>query len=126
VTLRLTVPGRPRAKQRPRFGQGRTYTPTMTERYEGEIWILAVACGAKSGMFQDRPLQLTVKAYFAPSSRVRQYPQGCDVDNLLKIVADGLSPTFRDDAQIVRWSGEKQFGVPERLEVELTDEAIPG
>ena len=35
--IKITLPGEPRGKGRPRFGNGRTYTPDATRRYEDAL-----------------------------------------------------------------------------------------
>lgn len=126
MIVAFTIDGRPQTKQRPRLGRnGMVYTPEKTEAYELAVWYSAMAARATPGMFADVALYLQVRAVFArPKKASRPYPPVCDVDNILKIVADGLRPAFRDDVQFVSMMVTKEFGERERVDVWVGDQPI--
>lgn len=97
MVLRFSVPGRPKAKARPRKGQhGNFYTPRSTGDAEDEIGWAARKAGAKPTM---DPVRLDVSLY------MRKLKRNPDGDNVCKLVADALNGVaYVDDAQVVRWS----------------------
>lgn len=130
---RITVPGEPYGKGRPRFGNGHAYTPKKTADYEQRLkseWLKQ----AKGFKFpQGVALALEVKAYQQPpksaskklqaamsANRVRPKKKP-DFDNIAKIIGDALNKTaYHDDAQIVFASVAKYWGTP-RLEITITE-----
>jgi Holliday junction resolvase RusA-like endonuclease len=124
VILLFSVPGRPRAKARPRVTRrGHAYTPKTTVEYERQIWLEALAAGGRAMMFQDRPLWLSVLAVFSPPVKTYpgDFPRRIDLDNILKCVCDGLRPAFVDDDQIVSCFVAKAFMDKEQLIVKISD-----
>lgn len=112
----LTIPGLPRGKDRPRFDPRtkRTYTPRRTvvaERAIQDAWVQA-----GRPRFPDVALRMTVTTRVQrPRAHLRAdgerlsaaglrhpVPTGRpDLDNVLKLVADGLNGlAYRDDALI--------------------------
>lgn len=92
----------PVAKGRPRFGQGRTYTPGKTRVFETTVKRLAMKHKPSSPF--TGPIKVTVRFIVrAPVKRVRTYPTGRpDVDNFFKGICDSLNGVFwKDDSQIV-------------------------
>lgn len=92
--IRITVPGRPQPKQRPRLGMGKRkayiYTPPETLEYEKIVgWVAKTKC--------SQPLEGPVKV------EIWVYLRGkADVDNLSKSILDGLNEiAFHDDDQVV-------------------------
>lgn len=81
---------KPIPKQRPRFGQGRVFTPAATRTYEDILgWRFRQA--AKAPLLG--PIRVAIN--FETSSRA-------DVDNLAKAVLDaGNGILYRDDSQVV-------------------------
>ena len=91
TVLRFVVPGEPRPKQRPRHGNGFTYTPLDTVQAERKI--KAHARQAKVRPLSG-PVALEVRFFRATKRR-------CDLDNLTKLVQDALNGiAYRDDSQI--------------------------
>lgn len=79
-------------KGRPRFGNGRCYTPATTRAAEDAVAWLARA----AGILLDPDHELAVELLFAVRDRRRM-----DVDNLAKLVLDALNGiAWRDDTQI--------------------------
>lgn len=114
--LELTLDGDPVPKGRPRFRRIKnfvsTYSPAKTATYERELAILG------SQQMEGRPplecpVRVEVEAVFQmPSKKPKpnQLPRS-DVDNLLKIVGDGLNQiVWKDDRQIVEANVTKVYG----------------
>ena len=108
--IELVISIDPLPKQRPRFGNGRTYTPYKTKKYEESI---RVSCKSQ---YCNAPLSgpLTAEVYFLfkrpPSIRRANHDVRPDLDNLLKALFDGMNGIlFKDDAQIVRIMAYKKY-----------------
>jgi Holliday junction resolvase RusA-like endonuclease len=127
--VEFTVPGVPMGKQRPRHGNGTTYTPTKTVNYE--TFIKEIYATEVKQMLTG-PLSLTVIAFFpipkGTSKKKQQmmldneigHTKKPDIDNILKIVMDALnSIAYTDDSQITSISGDKLFSDKPRLEVHI-------
>lgn len=110
--MRLTVPGRPVPKARPRVGAGgRVYTPRATREYEERAAWAARAAGM-------RPLAglVAVRAVFYLSRRAG------DLDNYVKALLDGLKgAAYGDDSQVAALEARIISCPPgeERAEVEV-------
>lgn len=112
--MELYVPGRPVGKGRPRFGKGRTWTPTATVTAENEIRSVWREAGSPT---LEGPISLSVtfevtrpKAHYTSKGdlsmtgqrMVYPYRQKPDLDNAVKLVADSLNGlAWRDDVEIV-------------------------
>lgn len=120
MTVSFFITGKPVGKGRPRFGNGRTYTPKATADYEKLVRQCYLDAGGRklSGYvaFEFRAL------YPIPKSKDRRYvtkkdrelmragrilpdakPDG---DNIEKIILDALTGiAFDDDKQVVRCFG---------------------
>jgi Holliday junction resolvase RusA-like endonuclease len=111
----LLVHGQAKGKDRPRHGQGRTWTPAATVKAELEITRQWEEAGCPR---VDGPLHLKVrvgvprpKGHFTTkgqlSSKGQQMPYPSnkkpDLDNALKLVGDALNKkAWPDDVQVVR------------------------
>ena len=116
--ISFLVPGDPVPKGRPRFGNGRTYTPAKTLAYEDLVAMIA------RGVMRGRPLMqgpvaMLIRATFAfPKSwPVQRRIEGAshvtrpDADNIAKIVGDALNGVvFKDDCQIADLKVAKRWG----------------
>jgi Holliday junction resolvase RusA-like endonuclease len=123
--IRITIPGKPVAKKRPRFariGKGvRTYSDQGTDEgrfllhlmqqvkqpLEGPLWVEMIFCLPRpKGHFGSGRNAGTLKAS-AP-----RYPTSKpDLDNLEKFAMDCCNGVaWKDDAQVVRSSSAKVFG----------------
>lgn len=128
--ITIVIPGAPAAKGRPRIGLacGRpvAYTPAKTRTREGVVASLAVDAMAGRAPLTG-PLRVVIAAIMpvAPSwPKKRQAaalagevaPTGRpDLDNILKLVADGMNGiVWGDDSQIVMISARKLYGTPAR------------
>lgn len=117
-SLSFVVPGKPAGKGRPRFGNGRTFTPAAT--LTAENWVKACAMQAGAEPLHG-PVEMTIIAVSAiPKSwskkRREEALRGCwdtrkpDQDNISKLVCDALNGiAYADDAQVVRALVEKKF-----------------
>lgn len=119
----FAVPGKPMAKQRPRFSRatGTAYTPKQTANYENLIR-LAFAERYPAHVPTDDPVTLKVCAvYPIPKSWTKKkqiqavngeiFPGKPDVDNIQKAVQDaGNNLIWLDDAQIHEGTTVKRYG----------------
>jgi len=120
MKVTFEIPGKPFAKQRPRFSRrnGRAFTPKETISFERQVGVIAA-------QYFDRPfsgpVRLSVAATFEPAKSWskkkvaghinRPHTQRPDGDNILKAVSDGLNRiAFEDDAQIAAFSFSKVWG----------------
>jgi Holliday junction resolvase RusA-like endonuclease len=138
TTIRLTVPGEPRGKGRPRFARrrqkgGGIYLASIanpeTEMYENLIAVFAKNAGA---IVAEGPVSLRIAAHVGipPSaSKKRQAAMRAgivrptkkpDLDNIVKAVCDGLNKVaWKDDVQVVTLVLEKHWSDEPRLEIEI-------
>lgn len=133
MPIRLIIPGEPCAKGRPHFVKktGVAITPQKTRTREGVIASLAMdAMRGRTPL--DGPLCVSVLAVMAvPASwsgvKKRAALAGQilpakrpDLDNLLKLVTDGLNEiVYTDDALIVELRARKVYGEAPKTIVEV-------
>lgn len=88
----LTIPGAVIPKGRPRFGNGRVYTPAETKDYELKIgWV------AKAFMKSRRPVTGWLKVAIDLYGDVAHI----DSDNAAKSILDGMNKiVYKDDRQV--------------------------
>ena len=132
MQYKLTIPGEPVAKSRPRVTRYGTYTPAKTVNYENftkQLWYME-----HGQTMLENPLSMQVKAYFtipkstskknrakmiAEEIRPTKKPDG---DNILKIIADALNKAaYVDDKQLVKMSIEKYYSENPRVELTLEE-----
>ena len=126
------VPGNPVPQSRPRFTRGHAYEDGKVREYKDRVARIArlvmdgrepmegaVMCKCKflfeppKSMSKKKAKEIIGKGYTAKK----------DVDNLLKAVMDAISGiVYEDDKQIVSVRGEKRYGYPARVEVEICEE----
>jgi Holliday junction resolvase RusA-like endonuclease len=129
--MKLIIPGEPCAKQRPKFGNGRTYTPEKTVNYETLVRQLYIQATKE---YHEGALRLIVNAFFSiPKSTSKKNRekmlQGIirptkrpDWDNIGKIVSDALNTiAYHDDSYIVDARVRKWYSDTPRVEVEITE-----
>ncbi len=119
----FSIPGIPIAKGRPRFGNGRVYTPQRTSNAESKSQQAAVVAMNKARFRPTAgPVEVELEFFFpVPESwpkhkRVRagrgelKPASRPDIDNLAKQVTDAMNGVvYIDDAQIVSLSARKWF-----------------
>ena len=125
------IPGKIRAKQRPRFYNGHPITPKETVNYEN--WVRTCFVDTCRDAVKDGPLKVTITAYFQiPKSyskkkrRETTHPaRKIDCDNIAKIVLDSLNNiAYKDDTQVMelvvrkRWSEAEEFVTCEIEDIE--------
>lgn len=107
----FTIKGDPKGKGRPRFTKnGHVYTPEETKKYENLVaWAYKSAKGEKF----TSPVRVTIKAFFKPPKKSKKVVEDMldgkilptkkpDVDNIAKIILDGLNGVaWEDDTQVV-------------------------
>jgi Holliday junction resolvase RusA-like endonuclease len=123
------IPGKPFAKQRPRFSRrsGRTYTPGETVSFERTVGQIALEHFPKP---ITGPVKLTIWATFQPpvswskkktaELMNRPHTQKPDLDNVAKAICDGLNRiAFVDDGQIYEIVMRKVWGPQPRTVIEV-------
>lgn len=114
------VPGKVQGKARPRFSSrsGTVYTPGKTKSYERQI---AEAYEAQHGPCFEGAVMVVIEAVFSiPKSWTRAKkaeaaagklaPGKPDIDNILKVVLDGLNGiAYKDDKQVTMTQCKKIY-----------------
>lgn len=126
------IPGKPFAKQRPRFSRksGRSYTPGETVSFERTVGQIAMQHFPQP---ITGPVRLTIFATFAPAQSWskrktaehlhRPHTQKPDLDNIQKAICDGLNRiAFADDGQVAEILCRKVWGL--NAQTVVTVEAI--
>lgn len=141
MKIQFTVWGEPVGKGRPRFsgrnGFTSTYSPKTTVEYENLVkTAYKTQCG-NAKFVENVMLDMRVYAYLSiPKSASKKKKEQMrihklrptkrpDMDNILKIIADGLNKlAYHDDAQIVDAMVRKFYS--DRPRVEITIQSIEG
>lgn len=110
VSVTFEIPGRPWAKQRPRFSRrsGRAYTPAETVSFEQTVGTIAAQYFPEP---LTGPVRLRIAATFEPPKSWskkktaqhlnRPHMQRPDLDNIQKAILDGLNRiAYADDGQV--------------------------
>ena len=130
------IPGPPKGKARPRVVNNHAYTPEATIQYER----LVQACWEKAAgdwiADPETPLALYISMFYPiPKSHTKKQQEmerrnwvlptkKPDIDNVLKIIMDGLNGVaYHDDKQVVEVTMRKRFSTDPRVEVELREVA---
>lgn len=132
--IKFAVYGEPQGKARPRFNT-RTktaYTTSKTAEYEREVAMSYRTAGGNKKL--DGAVAIDVTAYFAipkstPKKKLFQFLQNIfrpikkpDIDNILKIIMDGLNGiAYDDDKQVVSVKIHKFYSTEPRVEVEIDE-----
>lgn len=131
--MKFVVLGKPKSKGRPRFSRRgkyiKTYTPSSTTEYEKLVKLSAIEqCKDQLDKEYTGLVKMSIKAYFKPNKSIskKQYNlligqahlKRPDLDNLIKIICDGLNGiAYKDDNQVAIISAEKVYDDEERVEV---------
>lgn len=130
--VQLTIPLKPRGKERPRWSEKtkRMYTPATTTDYEDLIKLIYRQRYGTQMFPQGVPLDIRIRAYYPiPKSdtltvRAKKLTGAIrptvkpDWDNIGKIVADALNKiAYHDDAQIVDSQTRKFHSDNPRVEI---------
>ena len=133
MTVKFTVLGEPRGKQRPRMTRnGHTYTPAETVQYENLVRMEYRRQCSDYRFPDDAALDMRIMAYYAiPKSaskkkrqemlahRIRPLKKS-DWDNGGKIIADSLNEiAYKDDVQIVDGQVRKFYSDQPRVVVTI-------
>jgi len=103
------VPGKPKGKGRPRFGNGRAYTDQATRAAE-EAWQWAWRAGGRRMVVGHFGLAVEV-VHQSPKRPTAPYPKRPDLDNVVKLVADALNGmAWTDDALCQSMRATKVYG----------------
>lgn len=126
----IELAGEPKGKGRPRFGNGRTYTPQPTRNYEAALRFAAQA-KMQGAALMEGPLRIEVLAAFSVPKSWSNKKQAAahagtvrptgkpDIDNVLKTLDAFNSVVWRDDAQIVHATITKRYSDRPRLRIEV-------
>lgn len=107
VVAIFTIDGEPASKARPRFdhrgSKSHVYTPAKTKAAEARVAQEFLKVAKKKG--SNPETTYGVSAHFYSGTRQRR-----DVDNMLKLVLDGLNGlAFPDDVQVIEVTGRKSI-----------------
>jgi len=131
--IRLTIPGEPMGKARPRMTRGGiVYTPAKTVNYETFIKELFII---KYPDFQplEGPLRMSLSAWLKIPKKSKKKMMAMekgeirptkkpDMSNILKAVEDALNNlAYLDDKQIVELKIKKLFNSRPRIELEIEE-----
>lgn len=128
---RIIIHGEPQGKARPRWGNGQMYTSKKTQDYEQQVCNAWMAAGHP--MFEGA-VRVTITAYCGiPKSATKKKREGMerweilptkrpDVDNIAKIILDGLNGVaYKDDAQVVDLRVKKLYGTTPLVLVDVEE-----
>lgn len=115
----FTVPGKPQGKARARTTKFGSYTPQNTVLYENYI---KLCYQSKNKECTDKPVSLSINAYFEPPKSVSKAQRQAmlddlipptkkpDIDNIAKVVLDALNGiAYKDDKQVISLSVAKMY-----------------
>jgi Holliday junction resolvase RusA-like endonuclease len=129
-TVSFIIHGKIQPKQRPRFGRGRTYTPSKTLKSEANI---AKEYTSQRGVFLTGPLKVTICNWIAVpksySNRKRAdalgcliYPMAVDCDNQIKTILDALNGiAYADDRQVVVLEFKRHYSTTDYTQVTIKE-----
>lgn len=122
----FVIYGKPQGKARPRFSNGHAYTPKQTADYEDQIKNAFIAAGGEK--IENDGVIIEIDVYYkktAADNKKTSPTKKPDIDNICKIVLDGLNGVaYADDKQVVSLSANKYFAIKgvERVEVRIYSE----
>ena len=122
----FVIYGKPQGKARPRFSNGHAYTPKQTADYERQIKNAFIAAGGEK--IENDGVIIEIDVYYkktAADKKKTSPTKKPDIDNICKIVLDGLNGVaYADDKQVISLTANKYFAVKgvERVEVRILSE----
>lgn len=120
-----------RGKERPRFARGKIYTPRVTQKSEEEIGLAYKAAG---GAFAPKgvPVTVAITVHKAPAKSTAKKVlmkldlRKPDLDNVIKLVLDGLNgAAYEDDSQVVSIEAGRVWSIPGEEDATLITVSIP-
>lgn len=132
--IKITIPGKPMGKQRPKFSSRgkfvKAITPEQTVNYETLVSMIYIEKYGNVMFESEEPLEMIINAYFQPPSntsnkKMKQMLSGeirptkkPDFDNIAKIIGDALNAkAYPDDKQIVDACIHKYYAEAPKVEV---------
>lgn len=117
--MQIFIPGKPQGKGRPRYWKGHAVTPENTRTYEQMI---AMLWKCERYGVSDKSIAIEITAfYLVPKSWSKKKQAAVyageikptvkpDIDNIVKIVLDGLNGVaFTDDKQVIEIQAQKCY-----------------
>lgn len=114
------IEGKPVGKGRPRFWNGHAVTPQATRDYEKRVALAYKECNLP--LFETEPLEVEIIAKYPIPKQTRKAEKALmmerkiiptkkpDIDNIAKIILDGLNGVaYKDDNQVCRLSVRKEY-----------------
>lgn len=120
---------------RPRFSykMGRMYTPSATQKFEQKIKNAFLENYGLEKLL-EKPIKVLIVVEFEPPKSISKkkrlelieevinYTKKPDIDNIAKIVLDGLNGVaYKDDSQICRLEIYKRYGYQNKIIVKLEE-----
>lgn len=140
MTITFEVPGEPKGKGRPRFQRRgefvHTYTPNDTASYENLVAVMYYNAvrDMKQNLKLEGPIAMDAYIYFGvPKSKSKKMQKAmlsgevmptikCDIDNVVKIILDGLNKVaFDDDKQVTDLTAHKRYSDQPRVVISLKE-----
>lgn len=128
--MQFTIWGKPKGKNRPRFGQGRIYTAPATKEYEDRVKF-EYARQCRNRRFEGN-VKVEIVAYTEPQKALPKkkreeligqfYPLKPDCDNIEKIVLDALNGVaYEDDKQVVVLTCQKFYAEQSKVVADINE-----
>jgi Holliday junction resolvase RusA-like endonuclease len=113
---------KPHPKGRPRFSNGKIFTPKETQNAERDINLLVVYHMEDRNLhISEKPICLEMIFYFGAQIKHDEFVYHTDLpdlDNCVKTVCDALNGiVYYDDRQVARIVCEKRFGRTEGIQL---------
>ena len=124
TSILVEIPGTPVPKARPRFGNGRAYTPRKTRAWEHQIgWYAKLAMGGLPPILG--PVSVTITAYLPVPKALKvvnsRHIKKPDLDNLTKAALDACNGiVWADDSQVYHIVASKVYDDKPRLIIYIT------
>lgn len=129
--MRVTIYGKPQPKERPRVYKGHGITPTRTKNYEAmiaKVWATNYPEQAKGDLIVKTAFYMPTPVSWSRTNKEKA-ERGLirpsvrpDIDNLVKIVLDGLNGVaFVDDKQVVELTAVKYYSATPRTDIAIDE-----